>query len=219
MELSKQQPVPETLEADLDQLVQRILTGLAPGGRIILGLCGAPGTGKSTFAEQLAHAIGNDRAVVVPMDGFHLGHDVIKDSPKLDRKGAIDTFDVGGYRSLLQRIRSREEDVVYAPAYRRGLEEPIAASIPVPRDYPVVITEGNYLLASDPKWQAVRSELDQVWYLETPDELRLSRLIDRHVRFGKALSKAVEWVHRSDEPNAEFIRTTRGAADLIVRLT
>ncbi|CAN7545124.1 nucleoside/nucleotide kinase family protein [Arthrobacter sp. LjRoot14] len=219
MELSKQQPVPETLEANVDQLVQRILTALVPGGRIILGLCGAPGAGKSTFAEQLAQALGSDRAVVVPMDGFHLGHDVIKDSPKLDRKGAIDTFDVGGYRSLLQRIRSREEDVVYAPAYRRGLEEPIAASIPVPREHPVVITEGNYLLAPDPKWKAVRAELDQVWYLETPDELRLTRLIDRHVHFGKALSKAVEWVHRSDEPNAEFIRTTRGSADLIVRLT
>ena len=203
----------------MGQLVQRILAGLAPGSRMILGLCGAPGAGKSTFAEQLAQALGSDHAVVVPMDGFHLGHEVIKDSPKLDRKGAIDTFDVGGYRSLLQRIRSRDEEVVYAPAYRRGLEEPIAASIPVPRDLPVVITEGNYLLAPDPRWQAVRAELDQVWYLETPDELRLARLVNRHVHFGKALSKAVEWVHRSDEPNAEFIRTTRPAADLIIRLT
>lgn len=219
MELSKQRPFPEILEADVDQLAQRILVGLAPGTRMILGLCGAPGAGKSTFAEQLAEVLGSDRAVVVPMDGFHLGHEVIKDSPKLDRKGAIDTFDVGGYRSLLQRIRTRDEDVVYAPAYRRGLEEPIAASIAVPRDLPVVITEGNYLLAPDPRWQTVRAELDQVWYLETPDELRLTRLIDRHVHFGKALSKAVEWVHRSDEPNAEFIRTTRHSADLIIRLT
>jgi pantothenate kinase len=219
MELSKQRPSPEILEADVDQLARRILGGLASGSRMILGLCGAPGAGKSTFADQLAEALGSDRAVVVPMDGFHLGHEVIKDSPKLDRKGAIDTFDVGGYRSLLQRIRSRDEDVVYAPAYRRGLEEPIAASIAVPRDLPVVITEGNYLLAPDPRWQAVRAELNQVWYLETPDELRLARLIDRHVHFGKALSKAVEWVHRSDEPNAEFIRATRHSADLIIRLT
>jgi pantothenate kinase len=219
MELSKQRPFPEILEADVDQLVHRILGRLAPGKRMMLGLCGAPGAGKSTFADQLAEALGSDRAVVVPMDGFHLGHEVIKDSPKLDRKGAIDTFDVGGYRSLLQRIRSREEDVVYAPAYRRGLEEPVAASITVPRDLPVIITEGNYLLAPDPRWQAVRAELDQVWYLETPDEVRVARLVDRHVHFGKALSKAVEWVHRSDEPNAEFIRTTRSAADLIIRLT
>ncbi len=218
MEPSKQRPFPEILEADVDQLSQLILGKLATGSRIILGLCGAPGAGKSTFAGQLADRLGSDCAVVVPMDGFHLGHDVIKDSPKLDRKGAIDTFDVGGYRSLLQRIRSRDEDVVYAPAYRRGLEEPIAASIAVSRELPVVITEGNYLLAPDPRWQAVRAELDQVWYLETPDELRVARLVDRHVYFGKALSKAVEWVHRSDEPNAEFIRTTRNSADLVIRL-
>lgn len=219
MELSKQRPLPEILETDVDQLAQRILGNLSPGSRMILGLCGAPGAGKSTFADQLADRLGSDRAVVVPMDGFHLGHEVIKDSPKLDRKGAIDTFDVGGYRSLLQRIRSRDEDVVYAPLYRRGLEEPIAASIAVPRELPVIITEGNYLLAPDPRWQAVRAELDQVWYLETPDQVRVARLVDRHVHFGKALARAVEWVHRSDEPNAEFIRTTRHTADLVIRLS
>ncbi|MBT2534340.1 nucleoside/nucleotide kinase family protein [Arthrobacter sp. ISL-48] len=206
------------MDADMDQLSQRILQKLTPGSRLVLGLCGAPGAGKSTFAEQLAAGLGGDNAVVVPMDGFHLGHDVIKDSPKLHRKGAIDTFDVSGYRSLLQRIRAREEDVVYAPAYRRGLEEPIAASIAVPKDVPVVITEGNYLLAPELAWLAVRAELDEVWFLETPDELRLKRLVDRHVRFGKALSQAVEWVRGTDEPNAEFIRTTRNSADLIIRL-
>ncbi|WP_251044216.1 nucleoside/nucleotide kinase family protein [Arthrobacter sp. ISL-48] len=218
MELGNHPPFPETLDADMDQLSQRILQKLTPGSRLVLGLCGAPGAGKSTFAEQLAAGLGGDNAVVVPMDGFHLGHDVIKDSPKLHRKGAIDTFDVSGYRSLLQRIRAREEDVVYAPAYRRGLEEPIAASIAVPKDVPVVITEGNYLLAPELAWLAVRAELDEVWFLETPDELRLKRLVDRHVRFGKALSQAVEWVRGTDEPNAEFIRTTRNSADLIIRL-
>lgn len=218
MELSSHPPLPEILDADVDQLSQRILQKLTPGSRLVLGLCGAPGAGKSTFAEQLAGRIGTDNAVVVPMDGFHLGHDVIKDSPKLHRKGAIDTFDVGGYRSLLQRIRARDEDIVYAPAYRRGLEEPIAASIAVPKEVPVVITEGNYLLAPELPWLAVRAQLDEVWYVETPDELRLARLVDRHVHFGKALSMAVEWVHRTDEPNAEFIRTTRNSADLVIRL-
>ena len=217
MELSKQRPFPETLEADVGLLSQRILGSLVPGRRFILGVCGAPGAGKSTLAEQLAAKLGSDMAVVVPMDGFHLGHEVIKDSPKLERKGAIDTFDIGGFHSLLQRLRSRNEEVVYAPAYRRGLEEPIAASIAVPRSVPVVITEGNYLLAPVPQWQDARALLDEVWYLEIPHEVRVARLIDRHVHFGKARSKALEWVHGSDETNADFIRTTMESADLIIR--
>ena len=218
MALSNRPSLPETLDADLDQLSERILQKLTPGSRFVLGLCGAPGAGKSTFAERLADQLGGGTAVVLPMDGFHLGHDVIKDTPKLHRKGAIDTFDVGGYRSLLQRIRARDEDVVYAPSYRRGLEEPIAASIAVPKEVPVVITEGNYLLAPALPWLAVRAQLDEVWYLETPDELRLQRLVNRHVHFGKALSKAVEWVESTDEPNARFIRTTRNSADVVIRL-
>lgn len=218
MESLEQQLLPETLDADVNQLAKRLMDGLTPGSRTILGLCGEPGAGKSTFAEQLALTLGSDRAVVVPMDGFHLGNNILRDSEKSDRKGAVDTFDVGGYRSLLQRIRARHEDVVYAPAYRRDLEEPVAASIAVPRDLPVIITEGNYLLSADPAWRAVRPKIDQVWYVETSDEQRLSRLINRHIHFGKNPNEAAEWVHRSDELNAQIIRTTRHAADLILRL-
>jgi pantothenate kinase len=189
---------------------------LAGGNRVLLGITGSPGSGKSTFAAGLHALFGAGTAVVVPMDGFHLGNAIIDGTPLRQRKGAIDTFDVGGYLSLLERLARRDEDVVYAPDFRRQIDEPVAASIAVPATVTLVITEGNYLLADHPQWRQVRAQLDEVWFLDTPPALRLARLVDRHVRFGMDRPAAEEWAAGSDEANARLIEATRTAADRII---
>ena len=219
MEARSHQVLPDPTAETSRTLADRLMRMLTGKDRVMLGICGAPGAGKSTLAAQLAGLLGPERAVVVPMDGFHLASSVIRGTPLADRRGAIDTFDVGSYLSLLHRLRARDEEFVYAPSYRRGLEDPIAASISIPRHIPLVITEGNYLLADLPEWRAVRAELDAVWYLETPSEVRIPRLITRHVKFGRDAAAATAWALGSDQTNAQFIESRRGAADLIVTLT
>lgn len=189
---------------------------LAGGTRVLLGVAGAPGSGKSTFAACLADSFGAGSALVVPMDGFHLGNAIIDGTPLKHRKGAPDTFDVGGYFSLLQRLARRDEEVVYAPDFRRSIDEPVAASIAVPAAVPLIITEGNYLLSDDPKWQQVRSQLDEVWFIDTPPGLRLSRLVERHMLFGMDRPAAEAWAAGSDEANARLIEATRHRADRII---
>jgi len=105
---------------------------------------------------------------------------------------------------------------VYAPEFRRTLDEPVAASIAVPADVPLVITEGNYLLADQEPWKGVRAQLDEVWFLETPHELRLQRLVDRHVSFGMDREAALAWATGPDEANARLIQATRPAADRVI---
>lgn len=191
--------------------------GKLDGGlRILLGITGAPGSGKSTFAARLQQEFGPDLAVVVPMDGFHLGNAIIDGTPLRQRKGAMDTFDVGGYLSLLQRLVRRDESVVYAPEFRRTLDEPVAASIAVPAAVPLVITEGNYLLADTPEWKQVRAQLDEVWFMDTPAALRLARLADRHVEFGMDRAAAQAWASGPDEANAVLIDAMRQGADRII---
>ncbi|MFF1384238.1 nucleoside/nucleotide kinase family protein [Arthrobacter sp. NPDC058288] len=189
---------------------------LASGKRTLLGITGPPGSGKSTFAAALHSLFGPDVAVVVPMDGFHLGNAIIDGTPLRQRKGAIDTFDAGGYLSLLRRLARRDEPVVYAPDFRREIDEPVAASIAVPASVPLVITEGNYLLADPPVWQQVRAQLDEVWFMDAPPVLRLERLVDRHVHFGMDRPAAEQWAAGSDESNARLIESTRTAADRII---
>jgi pantothenate kinase len=201
---------------EIKQAMDALRRKIAGGGRTLLGLAGAPGSGKSTFAAWIQQQLGPDLAAVVPMDGFHLGNAIIDGTPLRQRKGAIDTFDVGGYLSLLQRLARRDEAVVYAPEFRRTLDEPVAASIAVPASVPLVITEGNYLLADPPAWKKVRAQLDEVWFVDTPPALRLERLVDRHVYFGMERPAAEEWAAGSDQANAELIEKTKASADRII---
>ncbi|MFE2373179.1 nucleoside/nucleotide kinase family protein [Streptomyces sp. NPDC059398] len=211
----------------------RLLAGT--GHRRVLGIAGPPGAGKSTLAAHLAEALG-PLAVVVPMDGFHLAGAELRRLGLADRKGAPDTFDEAGYVALLARLRAPGGDTVYAPAFDRALEEPVAGAVAVVPGVPLVITEGNYLL----HWPRARALLDEAWYVgpELPDgpggpdgpdrphsaerpgnpadAARVRRLIERHVRYGRSRAEAERWVHRSDEANARLIERTRTRADLIV---
>jgi pantothenate kinase len=168
---------------DAETLVARARELAEQGGRRILGIAGPPGGGKSTAARQVVAELG-ERARLVPMDGFHLAQSELVRLGRRDRMGAPDTFDVAGYAALLTRLRS-DEPIVYAPEFRREIEEPIAGAIAVPRQVPLVVTEGNYLLVGDHGWDAIRPLLDEAWYVETDEELRVQRLIQRHIQFGK----------------------------------
>lgn len=201
---------------EMQQALAALRHRLDGGRRTVLGITGAPGSGKSTFADWLQQQFGAELAVVVPMDGFHLGNVIIDGTPLRQRKGAMDTFDVGGYLSLLQRLVRRDEAVVYAPEFRRTIDEPVAASIAIPASIPLVITEGNYLLAETPQWKEVRAQLDEVWFMETAPELRLGRLVDRHVEFGMVRAAAEAWAKGPDEANAVLIEATRQGADRII---
>ncbi|MET7766007.1 nucleoside/nucleotide kinase family protein [Streptomyces sp. NPDC005336] len=200
------------------QLLERAQRLAAAGGRRLLGIAGPPGAGKTSLAEYLVDALGADRAVLVPLDGFHLADVELRRLGLTDRKGAPETFDPCGYAALLRRLREqRAGETVYAPGFERELEQPIAGSIPVAPDIPLVITEGNYLLLDDAPWRPVRELLDETWWVELDSEERVRRLIDRHERFGKPRPEAERWVLASDEANARRVAPGRESADLVVR--
>jgi pantothenate kinase len=201
--------------ADFAALVARARELATSPTRRILGLTGAPGSGKSRLAGEIADALGAD-AVLVPMDGFHLAEAELKRLGIHDRKGAIDTFDAGGFVALLRRLRETTEAVVYAPTFRRDLEEAIAGAICVPSNVHLVVTEGNYLLSPDGAWSAVRGLLDEVWYLEPDDHDRLDRLVRRHMDFGRDFETANTRARGNDQRNADAIAATKVRADLIV---
>lgn len=205
------------------ELLQRArslaLIAQATGGRTVLGLVGAPGAGKSTLAARVVADLGPDLAVLLPMDGYHYANVVLEALGRRGRKGAHDTFDAGGYVSLLRRVRAREEDVVHAPEFRREIEEPVGSAIPVPTHVPLVVTEGNYLLLREGPWAALEGLIDVTWFLEPGDDVRHGRLIARHERYGKDPDAARRWALGSDEDNARVIAATAHRADLVVTLS
>ncbi|MBO3738888.1 nucleoside/nucleotide kinase family protein [Actinoplanes flavus] len=203
----------------LPDLVARARSLAGDGRRAVLGITGPPAAGKTTLATELVAALAAPGWVAhVPMDGFHLA-DVELDRLGLrDRKGAPDTFDAYGYANLLRRLHEDRDEMIYAPGFERVLEQPIAGSIGIPRSARLIVTEGNYLLLDEPRWAPVRTLLTEVWYADLDTGVRLRRLIDRHVRFGKAPDAAVAWATGTDERNAALVAATRDRADLIVGL-
>ena len=185
--------------------------------RAVLGVCGAPGAGKSTLARQLVQAVGPE-AVVVPMDGFHLHDDELARRGLSDRKGAPETFDVAGYTGLLRRIRSETDHTVYAPEFDRSRELSVAGAIAVRPEHRLVVTEGNYVLYDGPGWSDVQPLLDEAWYVEGDEQVRLDRLVRRHIEFGKPPDLAQRWATVSDQANADLVAPTRAAADVLVEI-
>ena len=186
--------------------------------RRIIGVAGAPGAGKTTYAERLVADSERDGvpAAYVPMDGFHLADVALSSLGILDRKGAPETFDAWGYAALLRRLRERPDHVVWAPGFERVLEQPLAGAIAIGSEPELVVTEGNYLLLDRPEWRAVRAELDEVRFLDCPDDLRRPRLVARHVEFGKSPAEAEAWVTRVDDANAALVAASRERADRII---
>ena len=185
------------------------------GERRILGIAGAPGAGKSTVAAAIVRSLAPD-AVLVPMDGFHLANSQLERLGMRGRKGAIDTFDAAGFVALLRRLKAPDGDTVYAPEFHREIEEAIAGAIAVAPEVPLVVTEGNYLLSDEMPWSRLRSLIDETWFLDPGEEVRLQRLIARHVAFGKSPEAARAWALGSDQRNAEMIAATRASADLLI---
>ncbi|WP_241249697.1 nucleoside/nucleotide kinase family protein [Rhodococcus sp. X156] len=216
-------PLPE-LVAAAEELMSASLD--AGQRRAVLGITGPPGAGKSTLAGALVTALQvaldtepvEPLVVGVPMDGFHLADAQLERMGLRHRKGAPETFDVGGYRSVLRRLRSADEQAVYVPSFERTLEQPVAGSIAVLPSARLVVTEGSYLLHGADGWERVRSLLDQVWFLDADDEQRRAALVARHVRHGKTPEDAQAWVREVDERNAALVARTRHRADLVVAL-
>lgn len=199
------------------RFLDRVDALLARGGRRLLGLVGPPGAGKSTLAQALLEAFPGV-AQVVPMDGYHLANVELARLGRAGRKGAPDTFDAAGFLALLQRLREhRDGEIVYAPEFRREIEEPVAGAIAVLPATRLVITEGNYLLLDDGPWSGIASLLDDSWYVDIDPALRTDRLVARHRQFGRSAEQAVDWVAHTDEPNARRIEATRERARAVFR--
>lgn len=214
--MSGEQRSVEDLLGRLEALVERV----APR-RAVLGIAGPPGAGKTTLVTRLLTAVTaypalSGRLAHVPMDGFHLTNAELDSLGRRDRKGAPDTFNAIAYAGVLASVRSLPRAVVTAPSFDHVVGEPMADTVVVPVDANLVVTEGNYLLLGEGDWAGVPDLLDEVWWCALDGDVRVERLVTRHVETGRGVDDATEWVLRSDEANARAVDGGADRADVVL---
>lgn len=212
-------------ELTVDQALARAVELAGGGRRVVLGIVGAPGAGKSTLARRVVlavdEALGAGTAVQVPMDGFHLANRSLDALGRHDRKGAIDTFDAEGYVALVRRLAAEptgpDAPVAWAPDFDRRIDEPVAGSIAVPAEARLVVTEGNYLLDDTAPWSALADLCTETWACTVAEPVRVDRLVARHMRHGRDHEAARAWAVEVDGVNAARIAPTVIRASRTVR--
>ena len=199
----------------VDAVADFLNAAAATPSRRLIGITGPPGAGKSTIGEQLVGRLAE--SALLPMDGYHFTQLRLVELGRRERMGAPDTFDVDGFLRTLADLRISGAPV-FAPSFNRDLEEPVPDALAFQPELSSIVVEGNYLLHDAAGWEAVREELDLVFFVEVPRAIRLHRLIQRHVRYGKSPDAAEAWAFGPDEDNARLIEQTASRADHVIRL-
>ncbi|MBG6055010.1 pantothenate kinase [Salinibacterium sp. CAN_S4] len=197
--------------AEVAALVAEVRATTPTAQRLLVGIVGAPGAGKSTIAAALAELL--PAAALLPMDGFHLPQAELRRLGRRERMGAPDTFDIDGFVATLAAVRNSCNSVS-APGFDRGIEEPVPGAIVIPQELSTVVVDGNYLLL----WEEAAAQLDLAFFVDVDHDTRIERLVARHERFGKSPEQALAWALGPDEANAVVITATAATADHVIRL-
>jgi pantothenate kinase len=202
--------------SELARLADLLEARAAQGGRVIAAIAGAPGSGKSTLAEKLVGKLNGRQpglAAVLPMDGYHYDDLHLVPAGLRPRKGAPMTFDVGGLYHTLKRLRARDEDEVAVPVFDRKIEIARAGARLIPRDVPVIVVEGNWLLLNQAPWDRLRPMFDVTVMVEVSESVLRSRLRGRWERLGLSEAEIGEKLEENDLPNGRLVKSASIAAD------
>lgn len=202
---------------DVRDLADAIRARAGSAERFVVALAGPPASGKSTVAAALATMLPEGEAAVVPMDGFHFDDSVLRARGLSHRKGAPETFDYGGFETLLRRIRAGEDEIAI-PVFDRSMELARAAAAIVGKHIRFVLVEGNYLLLDENPWKGLAPLFDFTVFFEVPQAELDRRLVERWREHGREPEAARRWIDGNDLPNILRVLERRRAADLVLTL-
>ncbi len=201
---------------DLNTVIARVLETPARETRKMIAVVGAPGAGKSTISAPLMAGLAKAgaRAAVIPMDGYHLDDRILGPRGDLPRKGAPHTYDVGGFRAMIDRVA--RGDTVYIPVFDRSREIAIAGAEEIGAEIDTVVVEGNYLLLQDGDWAGIADRWDISLFLDVPEEVLERRLMARWRDMGMSEDQARTKVADNDLINMRTVLTRSAPADITV---
>ena len=208
------------LRAIVDSLANAVRDQDDGHRRLLIAIAGPPGAGKSTVAEALAetlnHLMADRPAEAVPMDGFHYDNAILNERGWQAKKGAPETFDVGGFLSLLNRLKSQPDDIAI-PVFDRSADLARASARIVSSHQRLLIVEGNYLLLDRPNWRELFPLFDLTIFLKPSIETIEERLIQRWLDYGFDQQSAEARAKGNDLANARLVLSESRSANIVVQ--
>jgi pantothenate kinase len=187
--------------------------------RRLVAVAGCPGSGKSVLADRLCAEV-NDRlpgrCAVLPMDGYHFDDLVLVPRGDRPRKGAPHTFDTGGLRTMLRRLRDEADSAVAVPVFDRSIEIARGGARIIGPEVRLIIVEGNYLLLDRPDWAALASFFDMTVFLEVPRDVLQARLRGRWEELGMEGAALTAQLEENDFVNIDTVLQHSRPADFRV---
>lgn len=207
------------LEQDIAAVMDLIArTAARPGSRKMIGIAGPPASGKSTLAAAVVERLNleqSSRAVLIPMDGFHMDNAALDRSGLRSVKGAPQTFEVAAFIATLRALRP-EGATGAIPVFDREQDRTIVDARDVVGTVEILVVEGNYLLLTEAPWSGVGALLDASVALMPPMATLERRLIARWLSYGLPHELAYRKTHENDLKNARRVLEDSASATVIL---
>lgn len=203
-------------------LVERILvTAAQRNRRILVGIAGAPGVGKSTMTANVIGILNqmvDGSAARVPMDGFYMPKEKLERLGIADRRGAPESFDAAGYVALLERLK-RTKEPLPIPSFSRRRNDVMPKAFTIASNVPIIVAEGSYLLLEMAPWDHIRELLDLCFFVTAPRTEVHKRLRARPLPDDRTeRAEAIEHIENVELPSFDIAQKTANRADLIFEL-
>lgn len=212
---------PSLLQQPVERILSFLNTAVTENRRFLIAMAGVPGSGKSTLAAQFEaevdHRAGSGLFVALAMDGFHYSkaklRSMLDPDAAMARRGAPWTFNAAELQARLVLLKNGDTAVAW-PGFEHEIGDPIEAAVTVPASVRVILVEGLYLMHPADGWETIGPLFDERWYLDTPFEVAMERLVGRHMKaWGITREEAVERIARNDGLNGRIVEATRSYAD------
>src|SRR5215831_19522018 len=180
--------------------------------RILIGIAGGSGSGKTLVARTIVSDLGSDRVVIIDQDSYYRK---LEDIPFRDREARnFDHPDAFDNELLKHHIREllagREvEQPIYDYAEHRRLDETRTI-----RDHLVIVLEG-ILIFVDPE---LRDLMDIKLFIDADPDVRFIRRLRRDiVERGRSVDSVVRQYLESVRPmHLQFVDPAKRFADVII---
>lgn len=180
--------------------------------RIVVGIAGGTGSGKTTTAKKIAEALPENAALRIEYDSYYRDQSVIPEDGRgglnFDHPGALDTPLLVKHLTSLRAGEAVDLPIYDFKTHTRTAESRYASPAPV------IIVEGILTFADE----ELRNLFDIKIFVDTDADIRIMRRVRRDIEErGRDFNGIREQYYRTVRPmHLQYVEPSKRWADLVI---